>query len=101
MEHYFSWGAGKRATVEEVSLLPLELAVIDERGWYITGVGDDQLYLPADAAQRENRCDAAATTAYRARSGERPFPRAASAAAMEDEGLGNSLDVLGYGGGGD
>jgi len=99
MEHYFTWNGGKRATAEEVSLLPFELAVIDEQGWYITGAGADQLYVPTDAAQRENRCDEAATATYRALSGERPFPRAASAAAEEDEGLGNSLDVLGYGGG--
>ena len=99
MEHYFAWDGGKRATAEDVKVLPLELAVIDPEGWYITGAGADQLYAPGDAAQRENRCDEAAAAAYRARSGQRPFPRAESAAAEEDEGLGHSLDVLGYGGG--
>jgi len=98
MEHYFSWSVGKRATAEEVTLLPLELAVIDEDGWYISGAGPEQVYAPGDDAQQANTGDAARAAAFRARLGARPFARPATDPAQEDEALDTSLDVLGYGG---
>jgi arylsulfatase A-like enzyme len=98
MEHYFSWQDGKRATAEEIKLLPLELAVIDEDGWYITGAGADQLYAPLDGPQRSNASSAGRAADFRARLGARPFPRPDTAPAEKDEALDTSLDVLGYGG---
>lgn len=98
MEYYFSWQAGKRATAEEVTLLPLELAVIDESGWYITGAGEDQVYAPGDGAQTSNTSDATRAAAFRAKLGERPFPRPTTAPAQKDEALDTSLEQLGYGG---
>ena len=98
MEHYFSWQDGKRATAEEIKLLPLELAVIDADGWYITGAGEDQLYAPLDWPQRASASSSGQAATFRARLGERPFPRPETAPAEKDEALDTSLDVLGYGG---
>lgn len=100
MEHYFGWTDGKRDTTPEVLVLPRELAVIDARGWYITGERPDEVYPPLDAAQVKNGLTGAAESeTYRALLGERPLARMESALVEEGEGLGDALDALGYGGG--
>jgi arylsulfatase A-like enzyme len=99
MEHYFGWRDGRRDTSAEVLALPRELAVIDERGWYLSGEREDELYDLGDLEQRVNRLtDVRQAAVWRERIGERPRARPESERATEDAQLDGALDALGYGG---
>lgn len=99
MEHYFEWHDGARETASEVRATPRETAVIDGATWSITGAVDE-LYALDDPSQAAPRVPGdAERAALRAVLDARPATRAASRPAEEDEGLGNALDALGYGGG--